>query len=172
MSFFNLVEAHVLKAIRRRHGVSMPVVRAALDWVEKELPVAHPLANHRFRTDGARLFVEAFGRLVDPSRGAQIVSAELLAHYLERVEHDEDGLAARLFPFTRRSEHGAPRLIVIDPSVAFGRPSIRGTAIPTRTIAERYKAGDSLPELAKDYGCEPSWIEEALRCEIDLPAAA
>jgi uncharacterized protein (DUF433 family) len=45
-----------------------------------------------------------------------------------------------------------------------------GTSIPTSIIAERYKAGDSLQDLAEDYDCDLSQIEEAIRCEIPLAA--
>ena len=44
LSFINLVEAHVLAAIRRRHGVKLPKVRKALDYVERQFqdrPPAH-----------------------------------------------------------------------------------------------------------------------------------
>src|SRR2546428_14084570 len=39
LSIVNLVEAHVLAAIRRRHGVKLPKVRAALDYVRHEFRV-------------------------------------------------------------------------------------------------------------------------------------
>ena len=61
--------------------------------------------------------------------------------------------------------------MVIDPHVSFGRPVLVGTGIPTAVIAERYKAGESIDELAGDYGRGPSEIEEAIRCELWLEAA-
>ncbi len=45
LSFTNLVEAHVLKAIRRRHGIPMQKMRPALLYLEEELGVSHPLAR-------------------------------------------------------------------------------------------------------------------------------
>jgi len=62
------------------------------------------------------------------------------------------------------------KLIVIDPTISFGRPSIMGTGIATAIVAERYKAGESVDELAEDYGCERNNIEEAVRCELALAA--
>jgi hypothetical protein len=41
-SFLNLVEAHVLAAIRRVHGVPMHHVRPALAYVRKELRIEWP----------------------------------------------------------------------------------------------------------------------------------
>ena len=54
---------------------------------------------------------------------------------------------------------------MIDPRVQFGRPCLRGTGIPTSVIAERYKAGDAISALAKDYDRTPEEIEDALRYE-------
>ena len=59
----------------------------------------------------------------------------------------------------------------MDPRVQFGRPCIAGTGIPTSIIAERYRAGDSISELAHDYGQEALTIEEALRYEFPATAA-
>ena len=52
LSFINLVEAHVLAAIRRRHGVRLPKVRRALGYVQRQFPVDHPSSiSHSKRTD-------------------------------------------------------------------------------------------------------------------------
>src|SRR5579872_1450032 len=61
LSFINLVEAHVLAAISRRHGVKLPKVRNALDYVRRHFRVEHPLINEAFQTDGLDLFVERYG---------------------------------------------------------------------------------------------------------------
>lgn len=39
--------------------------------------------------------------------------------------------------------------------------------IPTAIIAERYKAGESIDQLADDYGRERLDIEEAIRCKLE-----
>ena len=64
-----------------------------------------------------------------------------------------------------------PRAIAMDPYVSFGRPMLVGTGIPTAIVAERYKAGESIQELAYDYDLLPSLIEEAIRCELEMKAA-
>jgi hypothetical protein len=45
LSFINLVEGHVLAAIRRRHGVKLPKVRNALDYARRQFRVEHPLID-------------------------------------------------------------------------------------------------------------------------------
>ena len=165
LSFLNLVEAHVLHAIRHQHGVKLRKVRSALTWVERRLDVEHPLATQEFKTDGIELFIEQLGDLVVASQDGQIALREAFESHLQRIEHDAGGLAERLFPFTRPSHADQPRLIVIDPRISFGRPIIGTTGIPTTAIIERHNAGESVSHLAHDYRCSSDEIEEAIRCE-------
>jgi uncharacterized protein (DUF433 family) len=62
-------------------------------------------------------------------------------------------------------------VIVIDPAISFGKPVMAGSGIPTAIVAERYKAGETIEELAKDYEQSRLNIEEAIRCELQLEAA-
>ena len=167
----NLVEVHVLNAIRREHHISLDKVRTAVQYMRQQFGSEHPLAEYRFETNGIDLFVQRYGELINTTRAGQMAMRELLAMSLRRIEWDETGLAARLFPFTRKPVPDAPKSVVIDPEMSFGRPVLYGTGIPTAVIAERYKAGDSIEHLAADYSRQPDEIEEAIRCELQLEAA-
>src|SRR5437879_12732072 len=134
LSFRNLVEAHVLAAIRRRHGVKLPKVRNALDYVRRQFKVEHPLINQAFQTDGLDLFVERYGELINASRDGQRAMKEIIGVYLKRIEWDAKGLPINLYPFTRDTQAEAspasdPRVVVMNPTVSFGRPVIAGTGI-------------------------------------------
>jgi uncharacterized protein (DUF433 family) len=170
LSFVNLVELHVLSAMRRRFRISMPDVRHALDYVEKQLRLARPLASKRFLTDGVRLFVDHYGSLLDVTQDGQTAMRELLSDALVRVEWDSSGSPIRLFPYTRKEPGDAPNLIVIDPAVSGGRAVIKDTRVAVDVIAERFEAGDSMSDLAIDYGLPMEAVEEAIRCEMK-PAA-
>src|SRR5713226_7775685 len=50
LSFSNLVEAHVLAAIRRHHGVRLPKIRKALDYVRRKFKIERPLIDETFQT--------------------------------------------------------------------------------------------------------------------------
>ena len=170
LTLFNLVEAHVLAAIRRRHGIKLPKVRTALDYVKRQFKVERPLIDQTFQTDGLDLFVERYGDLINASREGQQAMKEIISVYLKRIERDAKGFPIKLYPFTRDTESGAqhksdPRVVVINPSVSFGRPVVAGTGIPVSSIYERYKAGDSVANLAQDFNLETGAIEEAIRCE-------
>jgi len=164
LSFINLAEVHVLGTITREHKVKLPRVRTAVDYLKQEFKSDHPLIDHKLATDGSSLFIERFGELINISERGQL--AMLINSALERIEWDARGLPVKLFPFTRTNLQDSPRIVLIQPGLAFGRPVINGTGIPTEIIAERYKAGDSVEDLVKDYGREEKEIEEAIRCEL------
>jgi len=171
LSFVNLLELHVLSGIRRDHKVGMSKIRQAVDELKRQYPSPHPLIDQPMLTDGRSIFVEELNALVNLNRHGQRAMPELLFTYLKRIERDAAGLAIRLYPFTRKPAENAPRIISIDPRVAFGRPVIAGTRIPTAEIAERYKAGDTVEELLAEYGASPEQIHEAIRCELREIAA-
>lgn len=176
LSFVNMVEAHVLSAIRYQHGVALLAVRRAVEYLTREFGSRHPLAEEQFQTDGVSLFVERLG-LLNVSAPGQFAMREILVALLRRVERDERGLAIRLYPFSRRPAATllalaeSPRLVVIDPMVGFGRPVLSGTGVTTLSIAERFDAGESIKDLAADFGRPREEIEEAIRCELTRDAA-
>lgn len=172
LSFTNLVEAHVLRVIRQDHQIRLDRVRIALDYLEREFNLPHPLARAKFRTDGVDLFVESVDRLINASKDGQLAMQKTLKHLLKRIDWDEDGIARRLFPFTRNNTEDVPKVLVIDPHLSFGRPVLVGTGVPTAVMAERYKSGESIDALAEDYGCDRLQIEEAIRCELSLQQPA
>lgn len=172
LSFLNLVEAHVLAAIRRQHHVPLPKVRQALAYVSRKLNTHRPLAEADFQTDGVDLFLEKLGSLINVTREGQTEMADVIRDHLKRIERDTQGIPVRLFLFTRKDDsRDQPSPVVVDPRVAFGRPVLAGRSVPTAVLADRFKAGDSLTQLAEDYDTSPQSIEEALRCELERKAA-
>ena len=177
LSFENMVELHVLAALRQLHGVRMRVIRNALDYLQTRLGVPRPLIDEQMHTDGRTILVHRLDQLIDAGHGGQASMLALLDVHLDRIERNASGIATRLFLFTRKSpqdQHAArrqPRVISIDPAVAFGRAVIAGSRVSTAEVADRYKAGDSIMDLADDYGRTAPEIEEAIRCELDLKAA-
>lgn len=171
LSFINVVEAHVLDALRRSHRIAMHKVREALTFLEQRSPSKHPLADQNFETDGVNLFIEKYGQLINITQQGQLAMRSILRVYLSRIERDEKGIPVKLYLFTRSHTAEEPRTVVMDPYVSFGRPVLAGTGITTAIIAERYKAGESMEDLARDYDLQTKSIQEAIRCELDLKAA-
>src|SRR5712692_2189511 len=71
LSFYNLVEAHVLVSTRRR-DIPMPKVRTAVEYVREHIGGPHPLASYKFATSGKSIFVKKLeGKTVDATRFGQ-----------------------------------------------------------------------------------------------------
>jgi uncharacterized protein (DUF433 family) len=172
LSFSNLVEAYVLTAIRRKHNVPLPTIRRGLDFLVRKLDAKRPLIEQQFATNGVDLFVDHLGTVINISKDGQVEMAELIRAYLERIDRDAKGLPIKLYLFIRtQAPREQPKSVVIDPRVSFGRPVLAGTGIPTAVLAEQFKAGDSVPRLAKEYGADEEAVWDAIRCELELEAA-
>jgi uncharacterized protein (DUF433 family) len=167
LSFANLCELHILSAIRRHHNIRLFKVRDSVEYLRNELGADRPLIDKEFHTNGVDLFVKHASSLLNVSKQGQEALRGDFELALARIERDRHGSPIRLFPFSRSSQAQAnqPKTVVIDPRLSFGQPVLSGTAIPTEVINDRFKAGDGLAELAKDYGVDEEQIEEALRFE-------
>jgi uncharacterized protein (DUF433 family) len=174
LSFLNLVEAHVLASIRRIHNVSLLKVRDALDFVKSDLKIDRPLLSPKFQTDGLDLFVEELTSVLNVTTRVYSFE-EIMRAYLKRIRRDVRGVPVKLYPFVRKEDTekaNPPAPIEIDPRVAFGRPVLIGRAVPTAVLADRFKGGDSIEDLAGDFEVTPAAIQEAIRCELDRREAA
>jgi len=170
LSFRNLVEIFNLSSLRGRHNVPLPKIRKAIQYAREQFGVEHFLFSKDFYTNGKDVFIDHLGKLISASEHGQLAMKDVLDQYLKRLEF-KDGIPARLFPLTTHRPDDMRRIVLIDPEIRFGQPCIRGTRIPTAIVAERYKAGDSIPSLARDYGRKTSEIEEAIRYEFTGRAA-
>lgn len=166
LSFNNLAEAYVLASLRRGFELPLQRVRNALRFVGGE----RPLLTTPFHTDGRGIFVEQVGKLVDASHGGQAAIREVVEHSLQRVDVDDKQLPLRLYPWRR--EPSEPRIIALDPRRAFGKPTVVGSSVQSETIIDRHRAGDSVAQLAADYGMTGDVIEGVLRWGLDAAKAA
>ncbi len=168
LSFVNLVELHVLSALRGKQ-VRVDRIRSATKFIREKVGTGHPLADVDVQTDCVDIYVEYLDRLTNVS-SPQTTLRPLVERYLERIERNEEGLASRLFPITRDDGSNA-RSVVIDPSRRFGRPILASTNLETAIVADRFFAGDSTEVLAVDFGIDEAKVEEAIRFESQLRAA-
>lgn len=171
LSFLDLVEAYVLSAIRQKHRIPLPHVRRALDYLLEHSPSQHPLADHQFAAFGKELFVEKLSELINLSQPGQLAMKQLLDQYLHRIERNPEGVPLRFFPFDSPRLLETSKTVVIDADISFGRPVLISTGLRTDLIMERFWAGDTMKELADDYGILPEQIEQAIRWESDKQAA-
>ena len=165
LSFWNLIEAHVLRSLRTEHGVSVQALRQALGYAEKRLQIRRLLLRKELCTDAGELFLERYSELIDLSASGQLAMRRVFKEHLKRVEWDEWMFPVRLFPFVSVGAAGPDHPIVIDPKISFGRPVVLRMGISTAAIAERIDAGEKIDDIAKDYDLTPEEIEQAVLYE-------
>ena len=167
LSFHNLVELQVLAALRREHGVSVPKVREALDYLRDKLGVERPLLHRAFLVDhGCNLFVEHYGHLIEASASGQVAMRAVLAEYLKTLDYDEAGWVRAWKPIPYAG------MVSLDPVVAFGRPVLVGTRLPVEVLCDGFLAGDSPESLAESYQEPAERVEQALRLSFRRPRRA
>jgi len=169
LSFMNLLECHMLASMRSLYNLRLPKIRRAMGQLNKISGFDHPLIEEPLYTNRVDVLIKQIDKLVNLSRGGQLVIPEIVEAHLERVEYDKGSL--RFFPFVRERSLAEPKLIVINPALGFGKPVIAGTGISTAVIASRFNARESVPALAEEYGLETQQIEEAIRWETRAVAA-
>jgi len=173
LSFINLIEAHVLDAVRYKDRIPLENVRDAIKHLRERYQSEHPLVEYEFQHDGVDLFTEIARDIINVSNQGQIAIREVVTAYLKRIARDSKGSAIALYPYLKRDlKTEDPKLVLIDPRISFGKPILVGVGVPTSVVADRHEAGESIAELAKDYGCEASDIEKAVQYERALPKAA
>lgn len=162
LSFWNLIEAHVLRALRTEHGISIADLRGALRYAQRHLAVERLLLDKRLRTEAGELFLERYGDLINLSASGQLAMRKVFEEHLKRIEWGDLPFPIRLYPFVSSSADTPDRPIAIDPEIAFGRPIVVRAGITTQAIVDRIDAGETIEEVASDYGLGREDIEQAV----------
>ena len=172
LSFNNLAEAHVLKSMRKVHKLPLQGIRKALRELAKIRCTEHPLLDETFETDGVNLCIRFNNEIINLSQRSQQEIREFVFLYLKRVNRDDSGRVTRLYPFVVAENETEPKHISISPIVSFGKPVLSGTGVSTSVIVGRFKARDSVADLAREYRVDPAALEDAIRWEMNRGQAA
>jgi uncharacterized protein (DUF433 family) len=164
LSFWNLIEAHVLRSLRIEHAVTIKAVRQAIGYAERTLKIKRLLLSRDLRTDAGRLFLDTYGKLIDLPASGQLAIRLAFEQHLKRVEWDEWKFPVRLYPFVS-ADTPTPRTIAIDPKIAFGRPVVARAGVSTAAIAQRIDAREAAEEVAADYDLTVEEVEQAVLYE-------
>jgi len=176
LSFKNLVELYVLETLREIHDIGLPRIRRSVEELRIEKRSKYPLADYQLATRGRKIYLEGEDNdLINLTASGQHAFKAILDPFLRRVERNAQGIAERLFPFTSRQHQQnpdhAPRVVVIDPRIAFGMPVLVNSRISTAFLMSRKNGGASISKLARDYGRSEVEIEEAISLEEAKVAA-
>jgi uncharacterized protein (DUF433 family) len=170
LSFSHLVQVHILRSLRREEDVSMSRLRMAIEGAEKKHGITHLLLSEKLRSAPGEVLLDDYGELINLGRAGQLAIRHALEAHLKRVDWDAQG-PAQFFPglvsvFATPPQQEIPRLIVIDPSISFGRPVLASRkGIRVSAIVSRIDAGESEDAIAQDYGIERREVDAAIDYE-------
>jgi len=166
-SFLDLIDLLFVKQFLER-GLSLQKLRKGFDEATRILGASH-FARQTFFTDGRDIYLQVRDdgdAILELLSGGQWVIAPIIRQIAERIDFDEPtGLARRWYPM-RDS-----RLIVLDPLVSFGRPSIAGRGIATANVYDFFVAENrSVRRVCSWQGLKREEVEMAVQFEEALVA--
>lgn len=163
LSFANLIEAYVIKALGEQHAVKLKAILKATFNAEKHLNIKWLLLRKDLLTTGGDLFLNYYDQLVNLSKSNQLGIKTVLQSYLKRVEW-ENNLPSKLYPYLL----DVNKFIEINPKIRFGRPIIKSKGVETAIIYKRINVGEKPEFVAKDYGITMEEIEMAIAFENQI----
>ena len=166
-SFLDLVDLLFVKQFLD-YGVSLQKVRKALDEAVIILNTHH-FARQCFFTDGNNIFVkmkEQGDAILQLLSGGQWVIASMIQKLASQIDFDATtGLALRWFPM------GHKGLVVLDPIISFGRPSLINSRITTANVFDLFNAEKKkIKRVCNWMNIPPKEVEAAIRFEKQLVA--
>lgn len=134
-SFLDLIDLLFVKQFLE-HGVSLQKVRLALAEVQDLLGVRH-FARQDFFIAGTQVFLDMRNagaeHILALMTGGQWAISDVIEQLGKKIDfHQATGLAQRWFPLFPETT------IVIDPLIAFGRPSLLGRGVSTLTVYDLF----------------------------------
>jgi uncharacterized protein (DUF433 family)/transposase-like protein len=166
LSFSNLVEAHILRALRRDEDVRMSRLREAVKLAKRDYHIDRLLLSDKLRTAPGEVLLDDYGKLINLGRAGQLALRHVFEAHLKRIDWGSQG-PEQYFPEfvsvltpTRLEDS---RLIVINPSISFGKPVLAShKGIRVSAIVSRIDAGEDENAVAQDYGIERREVDAAI----------
>ncbi len=165
------VELGYLREYRRKK-VPLQQLRVVIDRLRDAYGVPYPLAHVKPYVAGRALVLQVQEEAGLPEAlqmvtivGDQLLLAEPAQMFYDKVEFAEE-IAVALRPMGKKSS------VELSPERAFGMPAVVGRNVRTEVLYELWQAGEPVDDIAEGYDLEPVQVEDALRYESRLHAAA
>jgi len=167
LSFRDLEEAYKVYLLRTKFGYSMQYLRKALVHARLESKSDHPLIDQKMIAfDCLALFKRGVGRrtrhVIALGSHKSLYIPEVVDTWGKRIVADSKGRTKQIFPWRFAKTDDESRPVSIQPDVMSGRLVVAGTRIPVNVLARRNRDGETVEEIAKDYGLNPRLVTKAL----------
>ena len=162
LSYLQLIEVAVVSTFRKL-GVSLPTIRKARQYLAQNFNSEYPFAEYIFKTEGFHVLLDLQQfeadedmRLIVTDKGGQLAWEKIMEDCLLEFDYEYE-LALKWHLAGRQS------LVVIDPRVAFGAPTVSG--LPTWILKGRHQAGESIDDIKEDFRLDEVAIRDGLGFE-------
>ncbi|RPF33067.1 DUF433 domain-containing protein [Streptomyces sp. TLI_185] len=164
--FVAVAEAYVLRSLRTL-GLRMSEIREAAAAVRDSFDTPYGLVSKRIATDGVDIFIEHGLGDLRRARDGQAPIHEVVADYLRYLSWD----AGDDFPSSLRLRQYGPEVpVVIDPRFGHGLPVVAANRVPVKAVTDLWEAGESVEDIAYEYGMEPEQVDALCRAVVRLAA--
>jgi len=146
-SFLDLIDLLFAKKFVE-YGISLQKIRKSLDEARDILGAEH-FACNKFFTDGNNIYLEVEKKgkaILQLLSGGQWVIPQVIKKLADQILFDQSsGLARQWYPL------GRGELIVLDPSICFGRPTIVGKGVDTLNVYDFFVAENRDPKAVSRW---------------------
>lgn len=140
LSFKDLLEVRAVEQFRK-HGVTLPTIRAALINLSELMQRDYPLLHPQLVTDGKDVILRAMKNngetsMTDLTRFQDVMTEVVAPSIKSRITFDASNNPIRWSPDSRDPD------IVVDPKFAFGKPIVLPSHMSTSALFKAYEAED------------------------------
>lgn len=167
-SFYDLIDLLFVKRFLDL-GISLQKIRKALDEAE-ELLGGHHFAQRSFFTDGRNIYLKVKNdadALLELLSGGQWVIAQIIMQLAHQIDFDRPtGFARRWYPLAPNT------LVVLDPNISFGQPTLAGRGILTANVYDFFMAEEKkINRVCSWMNLKRKEVQAAVIFERQLAAA-
>jgi uncharacterized protein (DUF433 family) len=166
ISFLDLIDVFVAGQLREQ-GVSLQTLRKVYQSMRVGLGTEHPFSRRELLSDGKKVFMrwadEEGRQFLEEVLSRCRAFPDLLLPFLKKIAYDEVSRLAKRWCIAD--------LVVIDPTICFGKPIVEVVGIPTAILAAAYVANDQDAGVVADwYNVQKRYVMAAVDFEQRLAA--
>ena len=164
VTFHDLLEVRFVKEFRKI-GLSLQAIRIAATNARELLDSPYPFTCKGFQTDGKSIFVDALREsgeteLLDLLKRQYVFDKIVRPSLYAGIEFGTDKRATRWYPMERS------KAVVLDPTIAFGKPIVTKAALRTDILHDAWLAENKdRRRVARLYEVPVEAVDAAIRFE-------
>ena len=165
ISFLDLIELNVAGKLREA-GVPLQHLRKVYKQLREDFG-DHPFSTREIYVRDKKVFTRGLSDDEATSLSEAITRQsyfdKIILPFLKKIDYDEATKFAARWRIAK--------MVVLDPKIRFGRPTVLGTGIATRVLHDSYYANDEDAERVADwFGVESKHVMAAVEFENSLAA--